>query len=352
VRALGPRDLRGARRSAALLATVGVLVTSLFAVLAPAAGVAGAVDVVVPLVLGDAALGLVVSDGRRAEVLCVLTPLLGVAAIAVLDVATRDATAAGQVFFCLPVLYAGSQLRPPGVVLVAACAVAGDALVALALLPADRAVTDLAYVGVTVVLIGVLLARAGAQHDRLVAQLSRRAAVDPLTGLVTRRVLDEALSSALSSARTDAGTALVLLDVDRFKTVNDTHGHPVGDDALHHIGVLLTARSRAQDVVARMGGDELAVLLPGCAFDTAVRRAEDLVRAVGETPLVLGDGTVVRLSVSAGVSHVPDHAAEGRELFASADAALYRAKRAGRGRVGTAPASPGLVRAGQPPAGP
>jgi diguanylate cyclase (GGDEF)-like protein len=164
-----------------------------------------------------------------------------------------------------------------------------------------------------------------------------QAAIDHLTGLVTRRVLDDATRSAISGAAAQTGTALVLIDIDRFKIINDTYGHPVGDDALTHVASVLTGLSRTQDVVARMGGDELAVLMPGCTYDVAVVRAEEFVDAVRDTPLRIHDGSLVGLSISAGVAHAPRHAYQVRDLYSSADMALYQAKRDGRDRVGEVP---------------
>jgi diguanylate cyclase (GGDEF)-like protein len=133
------------------------------------------------------------------------------------------------------------------------------------------------------------------------------------------------------------GTALVLIDIDAFKAINDSHGHPVGDDVLVHLSTVLRTQVRAEDAVLfRLGGDELAVVLPGCSRDVAVRRAEDLHAAVRSTPLPLADGGVLALSISVGVAHVPQQSTDRRGLYTSADAALYDAKRAGRDRVATA----------------
>ncbi len=169
------------------------------------------------------------------------------------------------------------------------------------------------------------------------AELRRHAAIDPLTGLATRRVLDDATRIALTAAEARVGTALVIIDLDRFKAVNDTYGHVVGDEALTHVARILTGQSRGHDVVARIGGDELAVLMPGCGYEAAMRRAEDFVAAVNTTPLLLPGGVTVPLSISAGAAHVPDNAAGAGDLYSTADAALYAAKRSGRGRVGRAP---------------
>jgi diguanylate cyclase (GGDEF)-like protein len=182
----------------------------------------------------------------------------------------------------------------------------------------------------------VMLVRAGATQERLVEALQEQARVDALTGLVNRRSFDEALESTLTRP-VGAGTALLLIDVDAFKTINDSHGHPVGDAVLVHLAGVLREQIRTADgVLSRLGGDELAVLLRDCTADVAARRAEDLLLAVRSTPLHLPDGTLLALSISLGVAHVPERRGDLRTLYHDADAALYDAKRAGRGRVGLA----------------
>lgn len=334
VEALGPRHPHSARLFAAVMVAAATV-----AFLAGAVNdqSLGSIHVVTALVLSAVTVTLVLLPARKVMFLCVLTPLIGVAAIVVVDVDTRDAGVAGQIFFCLPVLYAATQLKVVGGIAVTAGAVAGEGAVVLLVLPVGQAVTDLLHVGTTLALIAVVLIRAGVIQDRLVAQLRLQAAIDPLTGLVTRRVLDEATQTAITGAGAQVGTSLVMIDVDRFKAVNDTHGHVVGDDVLTHIAGILTEASRVNDVVARMGGDELAVLMPGCSYQVAVRRAEEFVGLVRDTPFLLPGGASLALSISAGASHAPQHATRARSLYASADAALYAAKRDGRGRVGQVP---------------
>jgi diguanylate cyclase (GGDEF)-like protein len=333
--ALGPRHPRSARLFAAVIVVVA---TGVFlATAALSAQATRSLHVITALVLSALAAALVLLPTPKTMILCVLTPLIGVAAIVVLDAGTRDAGISGQIFFCLPVLYAATQLRVAGGILVTVTAVAGEAAVVLMLLPQGQAFSDLVHVGTTLTLTALVLTRAGVVQDRLVAQLRRLAAIDPLTGLVTRRVLDEATQAAITGAGAQVGTALVMIDVDRFKDINDTYGHAVGDDALSHIAAILADNSRAHDVVARMGGDELAVLMPGCTYEVAVRRAQELVALISSNPLPLPGGASVALSISAGASYVPQHGGLPEGLYASADAALYIAKRAGRGRVGQLP---------------
>jgi diguanylate cyclase (GGDEF)-like protein len=264
----------------------------------------------------------------------VLIGLAGVLLICVLNVATDDPSAGAQAFLAFPVLWAASHLRWAAVALVTVAAVVGNGITQVLLQPLEPAMHDQLVIGTVLVVAAVILVRAASVQDRLVAALQQQADVDPLTGLVTRRVLDDALTGALERDPTGDGTALVLLDIDSFKQINDAHGHPVGDDALVHLSDLVRRQVRAGDaVVGRLGGDELALLLPGCAAETAARRARELVEAVRAAPLPRADGGALPLSISVGVAHAPLHAASVRELYAAADAALYQAKRAGRDRV-------------------
>jgi diguanylate cyclase (GGDEF)-like protein len=260
-------------------------------------------------------------------------PLGGILLICFLNALTRDASAAAQAFLAFPVLWAATHLRRGAVVLVTASAVIGDAVTLFQLRTPEAATTDLVFFGSVLVVMAGTLVRSGATQERLVAALQEQAALDSLTGLVNRRVFDETLEATLRSP-VDAGTALVMIDVDSFKSVNDNHGHPVGDDVLVHLAAVLRQQVRGDDaLLSRLGGDELAVLLTRCTAEAAAQRAEQLLDAVRSTPLSLADGTLLSLSISVGVAHLPHHSGGMRALYTAADAALYEAKRAGRGRV-------------------
>jgi diguanylate cyclase (GGDEF)-like protein len=270
----------------------------------------------------------------RVAPLIVLAPLAGVGAIVWLDLVTRDATLTGQVFFIVPVVWAAAQLRAGGVAVVTTATVVGEGVVVWTLLEPQVAVTDFAYMSVLFLLISGVLTRAGTVQERLVERLQEQASIDPLTGLWTRRVLDTATARLVEHRIAEA--SLVLIDLDRFKTINDTYGHLGGDAALTHVAGLLSGGCRDGDLVARMGGDELAVLMLDCPRDIAARRAQQFVDVVRTTPLRLADGAVVPLSISAGLATLSPTATRAEDLYASADAALYVAKRAGRGRLSAA----------------
>jgi diguanylate cyclase (GGDEF)-like protein len=314
---------------------------TLFTVFGPASVTHPAQPVAVPSVIGlllaAAVFGLVPPARLDAVGAFLVLAVSGVALLGVLVVTTGTPPTGAQALLAFAVLYAGFHLRQAAVAVVTAAALAADAVMLFLLVPTDAAVTQLAFFGTMYVVMAMLFVRSGNTQEAMVAALSRQAGVDALTGLVTRRVLDEAVAAALSSGAKDQGSALMVMDVDNFKSINDGHGHPVGDDSLVHLARVISGSVRTGDaVIGRLGGDEIAVLLPGCLPEVAVRRAEELLAAVRAAPLRMSDGTLLALSVSIGVAHAPRDAGELRSLYSAADAALYEAKRDGRGRVAVA----------------
>jgi diguanylate cyclase (GGDEF)-like protein len=340
VRALRARDPQAAARSAALILVASGVVMALLPLLEVAQGHSGQW-----LLHGLTAGGLVVAAAacRRTParlldryLVAALLSLGAVVLICALDLVTRDTSAGSQAFYALPVLWAASHLRAPAVVLVTTAALVGDCLTLFLLLPAGAAASDLVISGAVLVVIAAMLVRSIRVQEVLVAALQEQLTIDSLTGLATRRAFDRALAGA-TNRPVPGGTALVLIDVDSVEAINDSHGHPVGDDVLVHLAIVLRSRVRAEDaVLSRLGGDELAVLMPGCGRETAVQRAEELLAAVRSTPMTLLDGQLLALSISVGVAHLPQHSADRRRLYTAADAALYDAKRAGRGQVSVA----------------
>ena len=171
-------------------------------------------------------------------------------------------------------------------------------------------------------------ARQKHEADALVAE----ARTDALTGLKNRRSFDEELHRQFAQ-RQRQGTvfSLLLIDLDHFKQVNDTHGHPAGDSVLQTVSQLLTKTLREMDLVYRYGGDEFAVICPGSRLREAATAAERIRQAVETTPVQFND-EVLSLKLSVGVAEVGGlEIADG--LLQRADEALYAAKHAGRNRV-------------------
>ena len=167
------------------------------------------------------------------------------------------------------------------------------------------------------------------------AELERLSVTDELTGLANRRKLDDELArELLSHERHKRSLAVLMLDVDRFKTLNDTHGHPAGDAVLRQLAEVMNGCVRKGDTVARFGGEEFVVILPETPADGASLLAERIRAATEARPFVIDDGgTPVRATVSVGLALFPANGRTAEALIAAADQALYRSKQGGRNRV-------------------
>ncbi|MEU8177691.1 GGDEF domain-containing protein [Microbispora hainanensis] len=177
------------------------------------------------------------------------------------------------------------------------------------------------------------------QRSLLHAQLQAAARTDPKTGLLNAAAWQrEADTEIVRAQRTGDALALVLVDIDHFKKVNDTYGHLVGDQVLAQVAATLRTQLREYDVVGRFGGEEFVVLLPGADVHEARRVAERLRTRVGRM-VVPAEQATVTVTVSAGVAIMNVHGEDLIELLAAADLALYRAKELGRDRV-CLPAAP------------
>jgi diguanylate cyclase (GGDEF)-like protein len=166
-----------------------------------------------------------------------------------------------------------------------------------------------------------------------IEEVNRRAETDPLTGLANRRRFDESLQRELSqSDRFGHPVSLVLVDIDHFKRVNDSHGHAAGDAVLRAIARILADGVRTVDLCARFGGEELAILLPQTTAAGAFELADRLRRRIAGRPIKHNDAEIV-VTASFGVASYPDVVHTRDALFQAADAALYGAKHDGRNCV-------------------
>jgi len=174
--------------------------------------------------------------------------------------------------------------------------------------------------------------QAGRALDRQarLAEVARLATRDSVTGLANRRLFEETLDLEIGrSRRQGTPLSLVVLDVDHFKQVNDNAGHRAGDEVLGQVGRALVSITKASDLAARYGGDEFVVLLPGCPREEVVEVAERVRDGVSKSTQHM------QVTISAGVATLPDDARDAEGLVATADAALYVAKREGRDRTAT-----------------
>ncbi|MDO8106440.1 GGDEF domain-containing protein [Isoptericola sp. b441] len=263
--------------------------------------------------------------------------VLGVAVVLWLGLVTHDSRAAGQIGFIYPVVFAAANLRAPVAWTVSALAASSDVVLSVVVLPAREAVADAFVMTAALAMVTAALQMVADRQDALTGRLSEIAAIDQLTGLASRRRLEEVAHEVLATPcpaeDLALGTGLAIVDLDHFKALNDTYGHPVGDAALVHVAALLRTSCPSKATVARLGGDELAVLLP-CGppeeVGTVMERFHDAVRTSPMNHL----GRVLALSVSVGGTHVPAmQEPDLAVLYARADEALYQAKLQGRGRV-------------------
>jgi diguanylate cyclase (GGDEF)-like protein/PAS domain S-box-containing protein len=180
---------------------------------------------------------------------------------------------------------------------------------------------------------GVLVFHDVSESRELNRRLSYHASHDILTGLVNRREFENRLERALKSARArETSYALLYLDLDQFKIVNDSCGHSAGDALLGQLGALLKSKIRWRDTLARLGGDEFGVLLESCSLEEAMSNAETLRLAIGEYKFVWEERNF-RLGVSVGVVPITAENEDVATLLSAADSACAAAKEAGRNRI-------------------
>jgi diguanylate cyclase (GGDEF)-like protein len=254
----------------------------------------------------------------------------GVATVAILDSGMNSPL---LVLLFLPLIYGTLMFTPRAAGICGLSALASLALVALidrgSASPGRAFLLFAILAGATALTVAAAINRTHIeQHGaQLQAALAEMASVDELTGCAVRRVLRERMEEEIArSVRNGSPLSLLMIDVDRFKSVNDTFGHVVGDHVLASIGSVLRSNGRAFDVVSRIGGDEFALLLPDTDITSAVAVAERIRRdlpAAAEVPVTL----------SVGVGGLDSATPTAERLFDDADFALYQVKRAERDAI-------------------
>jgi diguanylate cyclase (GGDEF)-like protein len=178
------------------------------------------------------------------------------------------------------------------------------------------------------------LEREVTERRALEAKLRHMATTDPLTGALNRAEVLTLGQQELEQARIDGtNVAVLMLDIDHFKRINDGHGHAAGDAALRHLIGTVTKAVRRVDLIGRVGGEEFAVILPGIARPAAARAAARLRQQIADSEVEYGGGEPIRMTVSIGLALTRDDEHSIEQTLARADASLYAAKRGGRNRV-------------------
>jgi diguanylate cyclase len=213
-------------------------------------------------------------------------------------------------------------------------------LAGLLILPADvakRTFVEFAPLAIVLNVVGTMVVGGMLDRERSTAELelalSEETMRDPLTGIANRRGFDRLVEKSADrrSATSGGGSALLVIDLDHFKAINDTYGHEVGDRVLMQLGARLQGCVRGGDVVARFGGEEFVVFLPATPLDAAMMVAERLRCAIADEPfIVMGKRVAVTISIGA---HWESTFMKCAAAFASADRALYSAKSMGRNCV-------------------
>jgi diguanylate cyclase (GGDEF)-like protein len=254
---------------------------------------------------------------------------LGAMLIAI-AVASTSGHSDAAILYCWPVLWVAYFYSTRATALTVAWIGVSDAAALLSMSAGAANVDRWIDVMASITLAAVVVRALAARNERLVGQLTAEARIDPLTELLNRRGLAERFDHEIARAvRDGTSLAVVAIDVDHFKRINDTHGHEAGDRALRWVANRLAEQTRGADITARTGGEEFLVVLPGAAVESAYEFAERLRQGIAEH-------APFSLTISAGVAAAI--APSGAVLAAAADQALYAAKRAGRNTTRTATA--------------
>jgi diguanylate cyclase len=169
---------------------------------------------------------------------------------------------------------------------------------------------------------------------KLLNRLERESTIDFLTGLNNVRQYDNALNQSFVNVKDkNERLSILIIDIDFFKKVNDTYGHPAGDSVLQQLGVILSVSCRSFDTVSRIGGEEFSVILPDCPSNQALEVAERLRTAVEINEFIISHELKINITISIGAATYPDNVQDLESLIKEADNALYAAKHSGRNKV-------------------
>lgn len=276
--------------------------------------------------------GVVLLASRPSMVLMKAGVVLGTFSISGM-LATADDFGTTPFFYLWPAVFA-AYFASPRFLVATLITISGTLMAALVVSPIAWAVKADIFIGtnLSVGMMACLVAYMRRRAERLHAQLQRAAHTDALTGLLNRRGFDPELERLVSRASaTGTSLSVAMFDLDHFKRFNDAHGHIMGDEALRRMATILAEQCRDIDLVARFGGEEFAVVLPGVESEAAQSLAERVAWALGVEVV----DEYLRLTTSTGVASLdPDsHTESITALLTRADQALYAAKHGGRARA-------------------
>lgn len=325
--AIASRDRHAATRTVAYFMLAGAAFVAVLSVVVP--GYGGADPLARGATYGTGALLAACGwacwhhPDRFPEAFWAAVPIGGVFLIGGLNLITSDSSAGAQLFFLWPVFYAATFLRRRVLYVVLVCVLAAEGVLVYSLEGAAEATADLAGLMTALTMASVIIVTLRRRLDSLLESLETQALEDELTGLANRRAFDRDIAHAVALARrTSNSLSLLTIDVDHFKSINDSSGHAAGDRALRAVATALRAAARESDVLARIGGDEFVALLIDCDARGARRVA------VGLQAALAGE-----LTLSIGAATLPHDADSVEGLSIASDAALYDAKVGGRNRI-------------------
>lgn len=331
-----PRNRVSAGRAMGLFLAAGGLFSLVAGLLVP--GFAGhgavlAVALAAALAVSVAGIWCLRAPARVPVWVIAATPVVVSLVLGTLNLITRDSSTGSQLFFLWAVVFAASFLDLRCNILVLSTVVVAETTVMAVLVTPSQAVVDAGSLALAFTLTALAILAQRRRVNDLVRALESQAREDPITALPNRRAFDEQLERSLAAARRGpAPLSLLVLDVDRFKDVNDLRGHPAGDAALRGVAGALRAATRDADAVARLGGDEFAVLMADCDAADALRVALAVRSEVSLRTSAAGEP----ITVSVGVATTTDGRSTAAVLLAEADVALYEAKMDGGDRVAAA----------------